>query len=315
MRAKIALITISLFLGHSFTTHAVTPQKSKSSKAAPQRSNKAADATISPGSCCSAKTLKRLTAPCSDKEDCLREAIAIGCAEAIKALLEKGAVLESDALFDAVSVPAGLDEKWEWSPAGVQCRLDTVKLLLEQGLDVNDANVAGRTPLIEAVSWGRAEVAALLISKGAKVNAKDDVGQTALMKAVHGNMDGALKTVETLLASGADVNAKTADDLSALASAAYDGKTQIVALLLAKGANVNIKDGLGRTPLMLAIAAKMPGTKTITPALIQLLIDNKADLKAKNNDGETVLKFAKKYAAMYRDNSIVDLLIKAGAKE
>jgi ankyrin repeat protein len=311
MKAKMVLV---IFLCLGLTGVATTAQRRTGGKATPQRGNKTADSTISPGSCCSAKTLKSLTTACSNTKDCLGDAIVLGCVEAIKAQLEKGAALQPTSLFLATTLGINLQER-EVSPEGLRCRLETVNLLLEKGMDVNHQTADGGTAMMTAALWGRTEVAALLISKGAKVNAKDKEGETALMKAVEGNMDGALKTVQTLLDNGADVNAKNQNGQTALAGATYEGKAKVVELLLARGADINAKNNRGWTPLMQAISARMPGTKTITLPFIQMLLANKADVNAKNNDGETVLKFARKYAGMYRDNTVVELLVKAGAKE
>jgi Ankyrin repeats (3 copies) len=58
--------------------------------------------------------------------------------------------------------------------------LDTVKYLLESGVDVNCKTREGFTPLILAVQKGNLEIAKILIIKGANVDAKAKDGLTAL---------------------------------------------------------------------------------------------------------------------------------------
>jgi len=58
--------------------------------------------------------------------------------------------------------------------------------------------------------------------------------------------------VDTLLAHGADVNAKTFQGFTALGVAAELGYVKILETLLAHGAKVNDKDVFGKTALMSA---------------------------------------------------------------
>ena len=57
---------------------------------------------------------------------------------------------------------------------------------------------------------------------------------------------------ELLIAKGADVNAKTADGLTALFAAILGYDKEMVELLIAKGADVNVRGFLGMTPLNMA---------------------------------------------------------------
>ncbi len=59
-----------------------------------------------------------------------------------------------------------------------------------------------------------------------------------------------LGETKKLLARGADVNAKTADDYTALMSAAFYGNADIVEFLLDSGADVNARHKSGLTALM-----------------------------------------------------------------
>ena len=56
-----------------------------------------------------------------------------------------------------------------------------VKLLIEQGANINDRDAHGMTPLMYAAGKGRAEVVKLLLENGADVSA--EAGETALYDA------------------------------------------------------------------------------------------------------------------------------------
>lgn len=65
--------------------------------------------------------------------------------------------------------------------------LDMVRLLLENGADVNAIDSAGKTPLMIAVGRGNVDAVRLLIEKGADVNRKDQERESALDKAKYKN--------------------------------------------------------------------------------------------------------------------------------
>jgi ankyrin repeat protein/rubrerythrin len=127
-------------------------------------------------------------------------------------------------------------------------RLEVVRLLLEKGADVNAKNKDGGTALTAASCTGHLEVVRLLLEKGADVNAKEEFVGTALMM---GSFHGHLEVVRLLLEKGADVNAKNKDGGTALTDASSEGRLQVVRLLLKKGADVNART-IGGTALELA---------------------------------------------------------------
>ena len=119
-----------------------------------------------------------------------------------------------------------------------------VEGLLALGADANAQDGSGRIPLVYAASNGQTDIVQVLLAKGVDVDIKDDYhGNTALMQAVWGRHAA---TAETLLASGAAINAKDRRGRTALMDAAAQGSTDLVQILLAKGADVNLKDGGGR---------------------------------------------------------------------
>ena len=110
-----------------------------------------------------------------------------------------------------------------------------MKILVENGADVNAGDEDGVTALIR-VSWdGYPWIVSLLVEMGADVNAKDHEGYTALIAASYA---GDRETASTLVELGADMNAKDNDGWTALMTATNKGHIGILAMLVRKGAEV-----------------------------------------------------------------------------
>lgn len=185
-----------------------------------------------------------------------------------------------------------------------------VAVLLEHGFDINAKNsdssiLRDRTPLHQASSG---EVARALIEQGADIHAKTEQGLTPLHTAP------SAEVAEGLLQSGADINARDKQGRTPLHTAAswevafyHSGNSQEIAqLFLNEGLNVNEPDAQGRTPMHLAMEItkedcqtpryKAKGYEGITLAfwgepcvyntdLAELLLENGADVNAKDNNG------------------------------
>ena len=124
-----------------------------------------------------------------------------------------------------------------------------VKELLAAGASANgakDDRLGLTIPLVEAVTNGHVETAKILIAAGADVNKISGLGNTALVVASH---LGDAESVKLLLGSGANPNIVTKDGWGPLQIAARDGYTEIVRLLLARGAARDHKLPDGNTAL------------------------------------------------------------------
>ena len=124
-----------------------------------------------------------------------------------------------------------------------------VDLLLAAGIDPDEGDVNGVTPLMRFAMEGSETAVQRLIDKGADVNAKDKTGATALMGAAG---YGRTAIVQILLAHGAKVNVQGNEGETALMQAALNGHPAIVKLLLDHAAEVNAKTKSGRTALSYA---------------------------------------------------------------
>ena len=117
---------------------------------------------------------------------------------------------------------------------------------LADGVDVNERDGDGDTPLhMAAFSAGGVAVEALLAA-GADPNARAGNEHTPLF---HAADQGNLEAVAALLSAGADVNARSADGFTPLFYAVDKGGLEVVSALLAAGADVNAQDRDGDTPV------------------------------------------------------------------
>jgi hypothetical protein len=108
------------------------------------------------------------------------------------------------------------------------------RALAMRGADVNAVDEAGQTPLLLAVRQGSQELVGLFMEKGAKPNISEArTGKAALHEAALRGYSG---VVQTLLASGADKNAKDKDGRTALSYALKYGNTSAADVLRKNGA-------------------------------------------------------------------------------
>jgi len=119
-------------------------------------------------------------------------------------------------------------------------RVERLRRLLDQGIDVNKADPSGRTSLMMAAFEGYTEVVKLLLDHGAEVDLRDSVGRTALIYASSGPFP---QTVKLLIDRDADVNLVDSDEgWTALMLAAAEGHQPVVEVLLRAGANSDTRD-------------------------------------------------------------------------
>jgi ankyrin repeat protein len=186
-------------------------------------------------------------------------------------------------------------------------RMDTVRMLLEAGADINARDANDITPLITAITNNHPELARYLIERGADVKAVDWYGRTPLWAAIETrNMDvdnasfengidraPFLALIEVLLQRGADPNARTKEvppirndflritgslswvdftGQTPFITAALAGDVTVMKLLLKHGADPNIPTFAGTTALMAAAGVNWVVDQTYDegqPALLE----------------------------------------------
>ena len=127
-------------------------------------------------------------------------------------------------------------------------RTRVVKLLLENGANVNIRNEGGETPLHYATGHGHINVMKVLLENGANVSEKGTGCGTPLQWAAG---SGRIKEAKLLLAYDADVNQKGTSGYTALHTAVASRPVQVemIKFLLSRGADVNTQAIHNRTPL------------------------------------------------------------------
>jgi ankyrin repeat protein len=190
--------------------------------------------------------------------------------------------------------------------------LEMLNSLIEKGADLNLQNNDGNTALMIASKLKNYEVVKALLNNNADISLVNNNRHSALTitkskkikKFILNKMDSLLiqacadsenlnyKFIESIIAQGANVNAKDTDDYTALIFASSFGKQEIVELLLSQGANINAQDKDHYTPLMLA---SMWGHLDTA----KLLLDNGADSQITNTEGYN----AHDLASYYHDES------------
>lgn len=129
-----------------------------------------------------------------------------------------------------------------------------VKVIIEEGADINAKDSDGSTALMWAAWRNELDAAKLLIQSGADVNAKDSKAVTALMYASEKNSHHVAKL---LIEKGADINEKNNKGETALMWAAWRDSAAVTTLLLEQGADVNAKDKAGKSALDVANSEEM----------------------------------------------------------
>lgn len=126
--------------------------------------------------------------------------------------------------------------------------LESGRALIKKGANVNYSN-DGVSLLSMAALMGQADFVKLLADNGADINARGKDGSTLLMTALVAGGPGGTDTALYLIQKGVDVNAADSQGATALLLAAAMGNVDVVKALIAKGANVNAKTDAGLTPL------------------------------------------------------------------
>lgn len=162
-------------------------------------------------------------ATAAETQSPLVEAVRVRTAPAWQALLQQKA--DVNARDDAGNTAL--------HHAALNHDLAAVTALLAAGAEVDARNAAEATPLLYGA--GHVAIARALLARGASVNAVSTLKNTPLLVAAA--YPDSLAAVEVLLAAGADLHAKKADNLEVVlsrAAGAGDGRT--VDLLIARGA-------------------------------------------------------------------------------
>jgi ankyrin repeat protein len=235
------------------------------------------------GDLAEATRLIKAGAPIEGRDSLLRSPLFLAChgsPDIVKLLLDHGARVDVVAANGDTTI-------------GRACEygdLESAKLVLAAGADMNRENKYGRTPLMLAAREGRDDLVALLIANHADVN-HEGISAPAIYYATWKDH---LSIVKMLLDAGARVKrapelaAKNPEQEPILGQAAYVNDLPLIDLLLGHGADINEASDTGRSVLMYAVQSTKPAT-------ISHLLENGANPNAQNNNGESPLMLAINY--------------------
>jgi uncharacterized protein len=151
-------------------------------------------------------------------------------------------------------------------------RTETIRYLLDLGVDPNTAGEDGWTALCNAIWDRRLSTAKVLLNGGANSNAicKDPGGGTPLtLAAGHRAGSASHEIIQSLLENGADPNLRSPDGSTALIEAvSWGGETAVIRELLKTGADPKEKNANGKTAAEIAEEKWLPDKRD---EILQLL--------------------------------------------
>jgi len=290
----------------------------------------------------------------------LMSAVAERHPAAVKMLIERGADVSARSNFVAAANGRGFEGRTPSAPKNDQAveefasgwltplmfaaregDLESARLLVGAGADVNAVAADGKDALGLAIFNGNYDVASFLIDSKSNVNKADTQGFTPLFWAVdRRNMETApnfpwmvtadpLPLIRKMLDAGANPNALVNNTprarmragsprivfATALMRAAFSGDLELVKLLLAKGADPTIRSKDYETMLEAAagLAFIQGYSKGKSPSerleVVKLFVSLGADVNAADNYGITALMAA----ANMGDVAIIQYLVDQGA--
>ncbi len=222
--------------------------------------------------------------------------------------------------------------------------IETAKVLLDAGADVNQATEYGWTPLLVATNNRNYQLGALLLERGANPNLANKGGWHPLYLATDNrNIEGGdypvpkpdmdhLEFIKLLLAKGADPNLRVKENTlsrtiftmqwfyesgaTAFVRAGQSSDLELLKLLLANGADPKLETDNGDTAL--TAAGGIGWVEGVTHETsrknnldtVRFLLDLGLDPNHANKEGRTALMGA----AHKGRNEIVQLLVERGAK-
>lgn len=162
-----------------------------------------------------------------------------------------------------------------------QNHIETLKLLISYGADVNYKDQRSQSCILAACNKGHTEAVRFLLNFGANAKEVDRQHRTTIMLALNHYGQDPVELVKLLHERDADIHSKDMNSYTALHYAAMNGYIESLEYLISHRVDVNALDINNDTPLHLAFRHDR---KLCIDALIQL-----ADKNIKNSKGRTAL--------------------------
>jgi ankyrin repeat protein len=214
----------------------------------------------------------------------LYHAALLGFPERVESL-----ALNYPQFVNAISGPGGT----ALHAASVAGQMESVRLLLKCGADVDARGSKNRSPLQLASLYGCLDVVQCLLDRGADANFQDGDQVTPLSLAA---VEGHLEVVRLLFEHNADISTEDEDGLTPLHRLfIFDPRShgnhrpQVVRFLLEHGTNPNARDNQRRTPLHLAASSYLDSSLL---DIVRILLVHGADVDAEDINGRTPFRVA-----------------------
>jgi ankyrin repeat protein len=195
-------------------------------------------------------------------------------------------------------------------------KVNVIRQIIRSGAEINAQDAKGNSPLhIAAPPADHLAVINLLLQSGANPNLRDDHGDTPLHVLV--SLNRKPEVVQALFTGNVDISARNINGQTPLYLAVQESRFALIPLLLAKGSDIFAADNSGVTPFDYAMKLKGPVLDAlITPEtaqqkdsagntilhlavknkgdalIIGKILDQKANIDARNRDGDTALHIA-----------------------
>ena len=199
--------------------------------------------------------------------------------------------------------------------AALRSDVKQIEKLIREGVDVNQKNEYGETPLHLSLFdlEYKPEAVIALLKAGADINARNNSGTTPLLYALY-NKNAANQYARLLIENGADVNLARDNGETPLHVTVGWTTSGISMLLLTKGADPNAVGLYGETAFLRAV---LNGADI---EIIRLAIEKGANLRVTNKEGKSLLTLAEEELRKRRTEigrkkllEIIEELKKAGA--
>lgn len=174
----------------------------------------------------------------SNGNNALIYAVEVGNIEFVKYLVSKGADINAESEFGITAL----------CRAACLKSTDIAKFLIERGANIDGAKIkkSDHSPLQDAVYLGNMDMVKLLVNNGANVNLKNASGNSIIYFAVCQNRTEILKF---LLGKNILVDALTTDNISPAMIATIKGNKEILKLLISHGADISLKSKSGKAAI------------------------------------------------------------------
>ena len=177
-----------------------------------------------------------------------------------------------------------IDAQIKAIPSAERCNM--IKMLIENGANVNSKDKNGLTPLHIAVKDNEIDLAKILLHHGADIEAKSKYAHTPLTLAVEADL---IDMTIVLIENGANVNTDSRDR-TPIFRAVELNLVAMTKLLIQNGADVDVLNHWGHPPLIGALFNHKDPKYTHKKEIFQILVENSTIINSKTPQRDLLLR-------------------------